>query len=107
MLWLKPKFETEEERKILMAKYREKLRRSEAKKNSTAKYTENEEKREFEPIESKIARIPENIRKQIEEKASKDFDNMNMKISESAKKSARKVFIVNRLMQWNGECSGK
>jgi hypothetical protein len=101
MLWLKPKFETEEERKTLMAKYHEKLRRSAFKKSQTVQYSENEEKREFEPIQSKISRIPKNIREEIEKKASEDFENMDMKISDTAKISARKIFITNRLMQWN------
>jgi hypothetical protein len=55
--WLKPKYETEHDRKVLMDSYMKKKAQNQAFKNLRHEVSEKDEKLQNEPIESILKRV--------------------------------------------------
>ena len=94
--WLKPKYETEHDRKILMAQYRKKNAQIQAFKSSTIDSTENLQKQKIESIESVLSSYDQEELYKLREESDKKFNSLNIKTqSEKHKKSLEDLYFEN------------
>ena len=94
--WLKPKFETEQDRKVLMTQFLKKRAQKQAYKNSTVDLEENITKREIEPIINILSTYSEEEKQELRMRSDWKFNTLNIKTqSEKQKKSLQDLYFEN------------
>ena len=104
--WLKPKFESDQDRKILMSQYRKKMAQKQAFKSSTPDWEENEWKLKIDPIESILCTYSEEERKNLRTESDNKFISLKIKTgSEENKKTLQDLYFQNFIRKVGKKCT--